>query len=134
MEPKRRSVFGLIVGILVALDAVMMYSNVNSMVSAAGSGAYALGTAIGARLVRPFLIFAFLSAVACLIGYFARFRWGYLTGMVFMIIGILELPAIIGVPTEPVILAVLMLIAFIIDSSKQKRQVEEAKSANDRSE
>ena len=60
----------------------MLYSNVKSMVSAASSGAYALGMAIGARLVQPFLIFAFLSAVVCFIGYFVRLKWGYLTGIV----------------------------------------------------
>lgn len=133
MEQKNRSIFGLIIGILAALDTFLMYSNINNMVSSSTTdGAYALGLAIGARLIQPFLTFALLSAVACLIGFFARFKWGYLTGAVLMAIGILQLPAIVGVPTEPAILAVLMFVAFVIDNYKQNKQAKEKQVNTDK--
>ena len=81
MEKKKRSLFGLIVAILVALDAVLMYSNMSSVVSSQSSGAAMLGAALGAQLVRPFMTCAIISAIAALVGFFGRWKWGYLAGV-----------------------------------------------------
>lgn len=130
MDKKKRSAFGLVVAILVTFDAILMYSNVSNTVSSQTSGAASLGAALGASLIRPFLTCAFLSAVAALIGFFARWKWGYLVGTIVMIVGILQLPAIVGIPTEPAILTILLFVAFLIDHIKQKKQASEESASN----
>ena len=125
---KPRSVFGLLVALLVALDTVYAASTLGSAINSASSGAAALGAAIGSRLIQPYLTMLFLGAAAALIGYFARFKWGYIIAAVLIVAGILQLPAIVGFPSDPVIMVVLLIIAFIVTGRKEKKaanQVEE---------
>ena len=39
-----------------------------------------------------------------------------------MIVGILQLPAIVGIPVKPIVIASLMLLAFVVDNYKQRAQ------------
>lgn len=117
---KKRSLFGLLVSIFAIIETWIMYRNFSSLSSSNTSGLERLGSTIAATLVRPFMVCAMISAAFSFIAYCARWKWGYLAAGAIMIVGILQLPAIVGIPVKPIVIAILMLLAFIVDSYKQR--------------
>ena len=116
---KKRSIFGLIVAFLTALEVIYMYVRMYAMASSS-EGMVALGAVLGIVLIRPYLLCAAISGVVDCVAFLARIKWLYLIGALVMLVGIFQLPAIIGIPAEPIILIVLMVVAFVIDWRKNK--------------
>ena len=127
---KPRSTFGLIVAIILLADTFLKYASLGNAMNNTTSSAAALGAAIGSRLVQPFLTMMFLGSAMALIAYLARFKWGYIISAVLIIAGILQLPAIAGFPADPLIMVVLLVIAFFVTGRKEKNAGTENSGTN----
>ncbi len=105
-----RTRFGLLVGIGIIVDIVILYIHLNKLYKEEGE---LVGYLVQNTVQLP-MILGFLAGAASITAFFARFKYAHLIGLVLMVIAIILIPANAGV-TVFVIDALLLLVAFIVD-------------------
>ena len=121
---KKRSLFGLITAVLSAVLVIFIYTRLSSMSEAVAEAdtLARLGYRLEMHIVRKFLVRAVLGVVFAFIGYFARVKWAYVAGCALIILAILKLPSVPVLLVIGILIAALMLAAFVIDHVIQRKR------------
>lgn len=121
---KKRSLFGLIAAVLSAVLVIYIYTRLSSMSEAVAEAdtLARLGYRLEMHIVRKFLVRAVLGVIFAFIGYFARVKWAYVAGCALIILAILKLPSVPVLLVIGVLVAALMLAAFVIDHVIQRKR------------
>ena len=121
---KKGSLFGLIAAVLSAVLVIYIYTRLSSMSEAVAEAdtLARLGYRLEMHIVRKFLVRAVLGVIFAFIGYFARVKWAYVAGCALIILAILKLPSVPVLLVIGVLVAALMLAAFVIDHVIQRKR------------
>ena len=119
--PKKKGfpIIGLICAVLGIIYTLSIYSRLHSYDT--DNGWRALGAMVASRFLSTFMTMCAISSISCFIGTFTKIKWLFLAAAIMLIIGLLQLPAIAGVPDMAIILIVLQVLAFISECVKESK-------------
>ncbi len=120
VEKKKLPVLGVISAVAAAIYSFGVYSNMQSA-SSSSNGWEALGGMIASSYIRPYLTMCVISCVCGFIGVFSKIKWFYLGAAALVVVGALQLPAIVGFPTDAILIIALDVGAFAVEYSKEKK-------------
>ena len=119
-EPRKRSLFGIIVCVYALFCTLLSWTAVEQLEQ---SSEYWVVYVIGSY--QQLRVFVTISTLFCLYAFFARRKWCYLLSAAVLIIGLFLFARDISIPEIYVVLVALTVIVYFIDRFKQNKQERE---------